>query len=163
MVGRDRAIEGIYNELGPALLAYARSLVRDGSSAEDVVHQVFLKLLSSREPLPIEPRPYLFRAVRNTSLNRLRAAGRELAHRSDPPAFVARDGLEALVPDLERALGELPDEQREVVVLRVWGGLTLEAAAELTSVSSNTAASRYRYGLAKLRERLGARVKGNHA
>jgi RNA polymerase sigma factor (sigma-70 family) len=53
---------------------------------------------------------------------------------------------------LQSALRRLPDEQREIVVLRVWGQLTFEEAAAIIGVSPNTAASRYRYGLAKLKE-----------
>lgn len=163
-MGRSHeAVETLYHQLGPALLAYARSLLRDRALAEDAVHQVFLNLMAGRATLPDEPRPYLFRAVRNTSLNSLRAASREAAVARAEPIFVARDGLEALVPDLESALAELPAEQREVVVLRIWGGLTLEAAAQVAGVSPNTAASRYRYGLSKLRERFGAHVKASHA
>jgi RNA polymerase sigma-70 factor, ECF subfamily len=162
MGGSHAAVEALYHELGPALLAYGRSLLRDRALAEDAVHQVFLNLMSDRTTLPDEPRPYLFRAVRNASLNRLRIVRRETAEAHAESVFVAPDGLEALVPDLESALAELPDEQREVVVLRVWGGLTIEAAAHVAGVSPNTAASRYRYGLSKLRERFGTQVKASH-
>ena len=52
------------------------------------------------------------------------------------------------------ALGELPAEQRAVVHLKLWEGLTFEQIAELLDLPLNTAASRYRYGLDKLRQRL---------
>lgn len=162
MVGRNEAVEALYHDLGPVLLAYARSLIREAASAEDVVHQVFLKLIAGRESLPAEPRPYLFRAVRNASLNHVRAVGRHAATRGAPPVFSAPEHLSALVPDVERALAALPSEQREVVVLRVWGGLTFDEAAGLTGVSPNTAASRYRYGLARLREHFGTQVRTSH-
>ena len=55
---------------------------------------------------------------------------------------------------LQSALAELPDEQREIMILRVWGQLTFEEAAAALDISPNTAASRYRYALAKLKERL---------
>jgi RNA polymerase sigma-70 factor, ECF subfamily len=51
-------------------------------------------------------------------------------------------------------LSELPDEQREAVIMRIWSGLTLEEVAMATGVPLNTAASRYRYAREKLRERL---------
>ncbi|MFN8095442.1 MAG: sigma-70 family RNA polymerase sigma factor [Vicinamibacteria bacterium] len=163
MRARDAAIEQLYRDLGPALLAYARSLLHDTAAAEDALHQVFLKLTSTPGAMPDEPRPYLFKAIRNASFNRMRSDSRYSASRIEPSMFVARDALSDLVPDLERALAELPDEQREVVLLRVWGGLTLAAAAEVTGVSPNTAASRYRYGLARLRERLGRHLRATHA
>jgi RNA polymerase sigma-70 factor (ECF subfamily) len=53
---------------------------------------------------------------------------------------------------LQSALRTLPGEQREVVVLRIWGQLTYEEAAAVIGISPNTAASRYRYGIEKLRE-----------
>jgi len=55
---------------------------------------------------------------------------------------------------LSVALGELPAEQRSVVHLKLWEGLTFEQIAEVLDVPPNTAASRYRYGLDKLRGRL---------
>jgi RNA polymerase sigma-70 factor (ECF subfamily) len=49
-------------------------------------------------------------------------------------------------------LSGIPDEQREVIVLHIWGELTFAQIADLLEISANTAASRYRYALAKLRE-----------
>jgi len=59
--------------------------------------------------------------------------------------------------NLRRALGVLPDDQRQVVVLHVWGQLTFSQIGDLLGVSSNTAASRYRYALAKLRDEMSAK------
>jgi RNA polymerase sigma-70 factor (ECF subfamily) len=56
--------------------------------------------------------------------------------------------------ELADALGELPADQRAVVHLKLWSGLTFERIAEVLEVPLNTAASRYRYGLDKLRARL---------
>jgi len=64
------------------------------------------------------------------------------------------DLVPSTVVDPFAFLRELPDEQREVIVLRVWGQMTFEEAATALEISPNTAASRYRYGLAKLKERL---------
>jgi len=58
-------------------------------------------------------------------------------------------------PALERALARLSVEQREVVALKVEGGLTFEEIGAALAVSPNTAASRYSYALARLREALG--------
>jgi RNA polymerase sigma-70 factor, ECF subfamily len=156
--GLGLTIEDVYLELGPALVAYARSLVTDAAAAEDAVHQVFLKMIASHADLPHEPRPYLFRAVRNACLNRRRTTHREQAQLA-PPIFVAEDGLAGLVPDLERALADLPDDQREVVILRVWGEMTLQAAADVLGIPMNTVASRYRYALDKLRQRFGVQLR----
>jgi RNA polymerase sigma-70 factor (ECF subfamily) len=55
---------------------------------------------------------------------------------------------------VQSALGHLPQEQREVLVMKIWGGLSFPQIAEALQLSANTAASRYRYALAKLREQL---------
>jgi RNA polymerase sigma-70 factor, ECF subfamily len=154
------AVARLYDELGRALLAYARSIVHDDAEAEDALQQVFMKLMTGRAVLPLEPRPYLFRAVRNTCLNQRRALSRRAAGPGGPApaAFTAPNGRDGLARDLEDALQELPREQREVVVLRVWGQMTLDEAAAVLGIPANTVASRYRYALAKLRQRFGAHL-----
>ena len=142
----------LYEEHGRALLAYACALLRDPSAAEDVLHQVFLNVLRGRAAIIGEPAPYLFRAVRNASLNLVRGHSRDVAlARGGVWLTSAGDSAETSLA-LQSALSTLPDEQREVVVLHIWGELTFEEAAAVIGVSPNTAASRYRYGLAKLKE-----------
>lgn len=58
-----------YREYGPALVAYASAIIGDRSSAEDALQQVFLELLKGKFDVPVNPKGYLFRAVRNTVLN----------------------------------------------------------------------------------------------
>ncbi len=155
-------VQALYQELGPALLLYARSIVPDVSSAEDALHQVFLKLLSGEAAMPEDPRPYLYRSVRNAALNarrgevreRARSAGLAETRREAMPMFTAPQGLDEARGALEEALSTLPDEQREVVVLRTWGEMTFDQVGDLLGIPPNTAASRHRYALEKLRERL---------
>src|SRR5687767_14011910 len=137
MSGQHEEVQKLYEELGPALLAYARSIVRDPAEAEDAVQQVFLKLMSAQATMPREPRPYMFRAVRNTCLNRRRGQEREVGPQEVPPRFAAPDGLDGLACDLEDALQQLPQDQCEVVVLRVWGEMTLEETARVLGIPVN--------------------------
>ena len=132
----------------------------DRASAEDVLHQVFLKLLSGRVVIPETPLHYLCRAVRNTAFNDLRRRRREVALPSEASWLESPPGLEDDALALESALRSLPEEQREVVILRIWAQMTFEEAAAVVGVSTNTAASRFRYGLEKLRARLQPLVKG---
>jgi RNA polymerase sigma-70 factor (ECF subfamily) len=141
-----------YDEHGPALLAYAAALLRDPSAAEDVLHQVFLQLLRGRVAISGDPAPYLFRAVRNTALNHLRGQSREVELADGGVWLESPDGSRETSLALQSALKALPDEQREMVVLKVWGQMTFEEAANVVGISPNTAASRYRYGLEKLKE-----------
>jgi len=144
----------LYHEHGPALLAYASSFVADRALAEDLLHQVFAKLLEGGTPIPDVPAAYLYRAVRNAALNTRRNGFRETGLDATNGCFVHRGGDNEAALALQVALAALPDEQREVVVMRIWSGMTLDEVAAATGVSLNTVASRYRYALQKLREKL---------
>jgi RNA polymerase sigma-70 factor (ECF subfamily) len=147
-------IKQLYGQHGPALLAYACSFVPDAAAGEDVVHQVFLRLLQGNTVVPDLPVAYLYRAVRNAALNALRNGKRDVPLERHVAWFEHRDGRHEAALSLQVALADLPEEQREVVIMRIWSGLTLEEIAGATHVSLNTAASRYRYALDKLRNRL---------
>jgi RNA polymerase sigma-70 factor (ECF subfamily) len=154
-LSRDE-VERLYAELGPALLAYGCCLLGDRGRAEDALHQLFLRLLSDGAGALRDQRPYLYRALRNTALNLRRGEARAQEREAKAALFEAPPGLESQALELAAALQELPDEQRQAVVLKVWGGLTFEEIAGVADVPANTAASRYRYGLARLRARLDA-------
>jgi RNA polymerase sigma-70 factor (ECF subfamily) len=96
--------------------------------------------------------PYLFRAVRNAALNHIRAHSRQVELADGGMWLESPDGSMETTMALQSALATLPDEQRELVVLKIWGQLTYEEAAAVIGISPNTAASRYRYGIEKLRE-----------
>ena len=146
-------VRRLYDQHGGALLAYACAFVADVGVAEDVVHQVFVKLLQGRNQAPDAPLGYLYRAVRNAALN-VRRNGRRETRLDDCALFAHRDGDREAEMALQAALLELPEEQREAVIMRVWSGMTLEEIAAASGVSLSTVASRYRYALGKLRERL---------
>lgn len=59
--------------------------------------------------------------------------------------------MEQSALELQSALAELPEDQREVIVLHIWAKMSFEEIASALEISPNTAASRYRYGLSKLR------------
>ena len=145
-------VRGLYETHGRALLAYACALLRDPSAAEDVLHQVFLNLLRAKRTIDGEPAAYLFRSVRNTALNHIRGQSREVGLADGGVWLESPDGSRETAMALQSALKALPDEQREIVVLKVWGQLTFEEAADVIGIPANTAASRYRYGIQKLKE-----------
>jgi RNA polymerase sigma-70 factor (ECF subfamily) len=135
-------IEAWYREHGAALLLYATALSGDRPRAQDALHRVFLKLLEARSLAHVgDPKPYLFTAVRHTLLNDVRHQTR-LAPLLEEAWFHPPHAEEIA---LRSALAALPADQREVVVLHVWAGLTFAQAAEVAGISANTAASRYRY------------------
>ena len=90
--------------------------------------------------------------MRNTALNHIRGQAREVELADGGVWLESPDGSRETAMALQSALKSLPDEQREVVVLKIWGQLTFEEAAAVIGISPNTAASRYRYGLEKLKD-----------
>jgi RNA polymerase sigma-70 factor, ECF subfamily len=116
-----------------------------------VLHQVFVKLVEGRVAIAGPPAAYLFRAVRNAALNHIRGQSRDVALDEAVTWLESPGASRETALALQSALQALPLEQREVVVLHVWGQLTFEETAAIVGVSPNTAASRYRYGLAKLK------------
>jgi RNA polymerase sigma-70 factor, ECF subfamily len=145
------SVQHLYERHGRALLAYACSLTPDSGKAEDIVHQVFLRLLTRRITCPDSPLPYLLRAVRNTALNEQRRWRREVELTDAVGWLEAPPGRHEEALALEAALRTLPQEQRELIVLRIWAQLSFEEAAAVVGCSPNTAASRFRYGRDKLR------------
>ena len=148
-------VKSLYQKHGATLAAYACSCGLDHASAEDVVHQLFLKMLGEKAFAPQAPVAYLYRATRNASLNLRRDRRRETDLQVTESWFIHPSSTHTEVLNLQKALKELPVEQRETVFLRVWSGMTLLEIAEVTETPLNTVASRYRYALEKLRERLG--------
>ena len=150
---RRRFVAGVYAESGPRLYRYALMILADRQDAEDVVQQVFAAVLSKRTlPLIDEVGAYFRTAVRNAAYSLLRQ--RRTARGAEELM------LEPLVPGcspaeqaaLEQALRALPPEQREVVHLHVYEGMTFQEVANATAESINTVAARYRYALDKMRK-----------
>jgi len=143
----------LYREHAPALRLYARQWFEGD---EDPVQDAFVKLVQ-QPSIPDRVLPWLYRVVRNGALVAGRGAARRRRREVQVSASEAWfstaddqiDGREAT-----QLLAELPLDQREVVVARIWGGLTFDEVAELTGCSLPTAHRRYQAGLAVLRERL---------
>ena len=151
---REKAdeIELLYRQHGAALVLFGASITGDRSRAQDAVHQVFLKLLESGDLRRAgDKKAYLFGCVRNAVLNERRRQDRDQPL-EDAAWFSPPNQDYAGEQNLRHALGGLPEDQREVVVLHVWGELTFSQIGDLLNISANTAASRYRYALGKLRD-----------
>jgi len=152
-----RQLQRLYEEHSRGLLAYACSLAPGFSAAEDILHQVFERLLRNDVAIDGPPAPYLYRAIRNASFNYARDRQKEVD--LDDFWLEAPAGMEQTGIELQSALKELPTEQREVIMLHIWGRMSFEDIAGALDVSPNTAASRYRYGISKLREQFKTAIK----
>jgi RNA polymerase sigma-70 factor, ECF subfamily len=152
---RKDEVQQWYEQHGPALVAYACSILGDRGSAEDVLQQVFLKLLKGKIEVPRSAvKPYLFRAVRNTAISLGGQNSRNVALEDETGGqwFEAPIDLMHWSAKLESAIRELPVEQSEVLTMKIWGEMTFDEIATVLEVPMNTVASRYRYAIAKLRE-----------
>jgi RNA polymerase sigma-70 factor, ECF subfamily len=149
-----KQVKDWYETHGAALAAFACSYGLDFASAEDVVQHVFLNLLRGVGADLQSPVAYFYRAVRNGAINFHRVRQRETALPEGDEWLVSRGKSREEILAVQQALQYLPEEQREVVFLRIWSGLTLQEIAGAMETPLNTVASRFRYALDKLRERL---------
>jgi RNA polymerase sigma-70 factor, ECF subfamily len=144
------------------LMLLARQWVPTVGDAEDVVEQGFLSFWRKRSGVR-DPLAYLYVCVKSAALGWRRRQRRRA--RSDGIVAIAQEqAIETTVDAdqetrerrvfVETALVSLPEQQREVVVMKIWGGLTFAQIAEVQNVPPATAASRYRYALAALRMQL---------
>jgi RNA polymerase sigma-70 factor, ECF subfamily len=153
----------LYDEHAQALYAFVLDLTRNEADTKDVLQQLFSRL--ARKPKVLEGvrnvRAYLLRLAHNGAVDLIRRRNThgkyaEEYGRQTPQLFEATDDSDEQTfrEGLSMALGDLPPDQRAVVHLRLWQGMKFEEIADLLEISLNTAASRYRYGIDKLRQRL---------
>ena len=166
--GSREALRRIYEKYAGFLLTLATALLNDVNAAEDVVHDVFVSFAQSGGTLKPEGslKWYLAACVANRARDRLRQGRRQPAGLDDAvaacsntagPESSAMCNEELLL--LNRALEQLPYEQREALILYGRGDMKFRQLAELQNVSVRTVQSRYRYGLEKLRSILNGEVQ----
>jgi len=146
--------ERIYDTKAAEMVLYGRSLGLTHGEAEDVLHDTFCALMRLPEP-PGQPVHYLIRAYRNRALNHQRGRWRRWFREKYATGWFEQDGgRHPAEAEAMQRLAKLAPEQREVIVLKIWHGLTFEEIGALLDISPNTAAGRYRYGLQHLRAAL---------
>jgi RNA polymerase sigma-70 factor (ECF subfamily) len=162
------ALRHIYEKYKPDLLSVAKALLNDAAAVEDVLHDVFVRFASQagRFRLNGSLKGYLAICVANRArnINRMnRQNGRETPFRTGVASSCRPEPSQAADFTEQRrivtcALAQLPQEQRQVVVLHVLSSLRFREIAQQTGESVNTIQSRYRYGLAKLQSLLNGEV-----
>ena len=151
----------LYDRFAGMLFRHAAMILADRAAAADAVHNVFLRLAKAGSSDDVVPLAYLRRAVRNECYSAMRTRRRDIVVAVDAALLESVEGVDDRPAErlaLEQALQRLPAEQREVVHLKVWEGMTFQEIADLTGDSLNTAASRYRYATDKLRNILAEKV-----
>jgi RNA polymerase sigma factor (sigma-70 family) len=163
--GEADAFGAIYERFKAGLYGYALSLCQDATQAQDLVQEVWLRFIQRVGDLAPDVKlgPYLYTAVRNSVIDAARRrkseqaalqnkAAQELVEPADPVA-----GAEEAAR-VNAAIAELPDDQRETLLLKLYGSFTFEEMAEVVGAPAKTVMSRYRLALEKLNKALAERA-----
>jgi len=167
--GNRDVLRRIYEKYKDDLVTLAAALLNDKNDAEDAVHNVFVSFIKSADRFRLTGslKGYLATCVANNARNINKARQRHqsialdtagaISSQSNRPECSVMFGEE--LRQLSCSLGQLPYEQREVIILHVYSGMKFKAIAKSEGVSINTIQGRYRYGLDKLRSLLNGEVK----
>ena len=148
-------ISRLLDEHADRLELYA---IQWSDSPEDIVQEAFIKLAQQKE-LPRQPVSWLYRVVRNRAISSARSHRSRKKHESDyvnhtRAWFEENPGSQLDAQTVAEALQNIPEEEREVIVAHIWGGLTFEQIAEITGTTSSTAHRYYQSGLKALKNLL---------
>ena len=144
-------------EHAPKFLLFARQQARSEADAQDLVQEAVVEAAQRQNDESPPPPALVFATVRRRAIDLARRedrrAGRELAAMEPGSECWFDTSVEQreLSQLIQSAMSRLPDMYREVITLKVWGGLTFAEIADTVGIPANTAASRYRYGLEELR------------
>jgi len=163
--GDAGAFEALYDRYGDRIYGYLLALVGNGEEARDLSQQLFLELIARAKSTAIKGSfcGYVFAAARHraTDLLRRRSSAKGVAadflvarRASGDSKFAERSAA------LNRAMAALPQETRELIVLKFYEDLTFAELGEVLGVPEKTADSRYRAAIEKLRRTLTSELKG---
>ena len=166
--GSKDAMCRIYEKYKDYLLTVAKGLLSEQATAEDLVHDAFVRFARSARHFQLTGslKNYLATCVSNLARDKIRATTRQArALDSINPIISDSDNPEQRLVDTEelaqlrQAMSQIPYEQREAVILHLKGGMKFKEIAKLQGLSISTIHGRYRYGLDKLRSLLKSEAK----
>lgn len=136
-----------YEQYKNGLFRYALSIIKDSHGAEDVVHDTFVKALSQTHlPDPAKAQAWLYRVARNLCYDRLRRGKYEQSQLPTPAQ--TENPYEYI-----ELIASLPPKDREIVTLKIVGGLTQREIGAVLGISARAAQKRYERAIATLREK----------
>lgn len=150
-------VEAWLGTYGATLVLYARQWVPTHADAEDAFQEGFLRFWRAGRDAD-DPKAYLYRCVRTASIDKLRQLSRrrdhEVAYQREVQLVSEDPDCEDTREMIEYAMTSLTTGQRELIVMKHWGGLTFESIGNVLELSPRTAQSRYRSALKELRKTL---------
>lgn len=166
--GREQALEALIFRYKDKIYTSIYMLVKDKYIAEDLFQDAFLKMIKTMRSGKYSEQgkflPWAMRVAHNLCMDYFRKTrnnipvtlpdGMDISHLINGTADIASDKMEQrqVNASVRKLIEQLPEEQREVIVLRMYGDLSFKEIADLTAVSINTALGRMRYGLLNLRK-----------
>jgi len=142
----------------PKFLLFARQKARSDADAQDLVQEAVMEA-SRRQADGAPPAPALvFATIHRRAIDLARREDRRAGRETEAVDVTVEGWFDTTVEDREmaqligNAMTQLPDIYREVITLKIWGELTFAEIAQSLEIPANTAASRYRYGIAELRK-----------
>lgn len=160
-----KLLENIYREHRQALFSLALTITHQRELAEDAIHDAIVRLCRSGRQPTGDPVAYVFASVRNAALDQMRR--KRFVHSSIDSIFESAGSFDSPSQDIEEdeqsamlrsALEKLPDAQRETIVMKLYGNLTFDQIAQASNEPLSTVSSRYRRGIAALKESMEALV-----
>jgi RNA polymerase sigma-70 factor (ECF subfamily) len=142
----------------PRFLLFARQKARTEADAQDLVQEAVLEAAQRRPDGAPPPAALVFATIHRRAIDLARGDDRRLERELAVAVTVGTSWFDTTVEDremkqlVEGALKRLPEPYREVITLKTWGDLTFAEVASVLGIPANTAASRYRYGLAEMRK-----------
>lgn len=160
LAGEDNpaALEMIWNNYSSNIYGYLVTILCSRHDADDVMQDLFIKIAENKTLLARAENlgGYLFKMAKNEAFSFMRSRNRREIPADPQDFWLIPNAPEEIsnedVSQVSRALESLPEEQRELVSLKIFKDMTFDAISKLTGISQNTAASRYRYAIENLRK-----------
>ena len=155
------AVELIWDRYAKDLFAYLQAVLCSRQDAEDVLQAVFIRIVQKHHRLAKARRldAYVYKIARNEAFRLIERRKKERSFENINESWLTvsqeKPGPNDLAERLQDALAGLPQSQREVIIMKIYRQKTFLEISRLLGISQNTAASRYRYGMEKLRTLLG--------
>jgi RNA polymerase sigma-70 factor, ECF subfamily len=158
----DRELERLYDAHASGLFHYLVTFTKTEADARDLLQEIFIKLARSKSDEVFQSeKAFIYRLAHNFAIDWLRrrkvrwdSEKRLMNELAENEQSAADPDAALLMRSFTGAMQTLPDEQRTIVQLKLWDGLTFEEISQAQGIPLNTAASRYRYALEKLRVHL---------